>query len=240
MIGEISIEEKFHLVKERIRLSAQACGRAPDSVRLVVVTKSQPLDAVRRVVSAGARILGENYVEEAVEKMAALSGDHDLEWHMIGHVQSRKARKVCEHFTCVHSLDSYKLAQRLDRFGGEIGYALPALLECNLSGEESKFGWPASSEKEWPQLLAQVVELMALPNLKICGLMTIPPFSENPENSRPYFKRLRQLQIFLQAHLPHVDLKELSMGMSADYEVAIQEGATLVRIGTAIMGPRPA
>jgi pyridoxal phosphate enzyme (YggS family) len=238
MIGESSIEENYNLVMERIQVAAQACGRSPSSIQLVVVTKGHPVPAVRRVLSAGARILGENYFDEAVGKMQALSSVGELEWHMIGHVQSRKARQVSEHFACVHSLDSYRLAERLDRFAGEKRLSLPVLMECNVSGEESKYGWPAWDEADWPDLLAPVADVLALPHLKIRGLMTMPPFSEDMKHSRPYFIHLRRLQAFLKTNFPYADWDELSMGMSADFEVAIQEGATFVRVGTAIMGPR--
>jgi pyridoxal phosphate enzyme (YggS family) len=158
---------------------------------------------------------------------------------MIGHVQSRKAQLVASSFAWVHSLDSLKLARRLDRFAGEVNRRLPALLECNVSGEETKFGWPAWDEARWPELVPSIGELAELPNLELCGLMTMAPFFDSPEQARPYFARLKRLQSYLQAVIPETTLPELSMGMSGDYEAAIQEGATIVRIGTAIMGRRP-
>ena len=233
------IQDNLHRVRERIAQAARAAGRDPDGVRLVVVTKGHPFEAVQQAIAAGAELLGENYVEEGVGKQQACGGAAPVQWHMIGHVQSRKARLVCEHFDCLHSLDSLKLARRLDSFAGELGRRLPVLLECNVSGEATKFGWNAWQSDTWPELLPALAEVTALPNLSVCGLMTMAPFLEAPEQARPYFRRLRCLQEFLASRLTQVDWVELSMGMSGDFEAAIQEGATLVRIGTAIMGPRP-
>ena len=231
------IEANYQQVLERIVSATARAGRAPESARLVVVTKGQPLVAVQRVVSAGARCLGENYVDEAINKIVSLGG-LGIEWRMIGHVQSRKAREVAGSFTWCDSLDSVKLAVRLDRFAGELGRVLPVLLECNVSGEESKYGWPAWDEACWPALAAELGAVLALPNLQIRGLMTMPPFFDDPERARPFFRRLRSLAAYLSQRFPNGDWCELSMGMSGDFEAAIQEGATLVRIGTAIMGPR--
>lgn len=232
------IQENLARVLERITGAARAVGRDPDGVHLVVVTKGHMIEAVQEVIAAGAVRLGENYVEEGVAKQRACSDATHLQWHMIGHVQSRKAQPVCEHFDWLQSLDSLKLARRLDRFAGELEHRLPVLLECNVSGEATKFGWPAWQEETWPGLLPTLEELVALPWLEIRGLMTIAPYLQAPEQARPYFMRLRRLQEFLGHRLGSVDWSELSMGMSGDFEAAIQEGATLVRIGTAIMGPR--
>jgi pyridoxal phosphate enzyme (YggS family) len=231
------IEENYRLIVERIAKAAHMAGREPGSVKLVVVTKSQPLEAVARVVAAGALCLGENYLEEALEKIEALAGK-GVEWRMIGHVQSRKAREVAENFAWCDAVDSLKLAVRLDRFAGEAGRTLAVLLECNVSGEESKFGYPAWDETHWPDLVGEFSQVAALPNLQVRGLMTMPPFFDEPERVRPFFRRLARLQAFLSQRLPQASWQELSMGMSGDFEAAIQEGATLVRIGTAIMGPR--
>jgi PLP dependent protein len=231
------IEQNYQAVVERIATAERLSGRAPGSVKLVVVTKGQPLEAVQRVVAAGARCLGENYIEEALEKIEALAGK-GIEWRMIGHVQRRKAQEVAEHFAWCDALDSLKLAVRLDRFAGEAGRKLAVLLECNVSGEESKFGFPAWDETRWPELLGEFAQAAALPNLSVQGLMTMPPFFDEPDRVRPFFQRLVRLQSFLSDRLPQARWHELSMGMSGDFETAIQEGATLVRIGTAIMGPR--
>jgi pyridoxal phosphate enzyme (YggS family) len=158
---------------------------------------------------------------------------------MIGHIQSRKAKAVCQSFDYTHSLDSLKLANRLDRFAAEEGRSLPVLLECNVSGEESKTGWPAWQEAEWGNLAEALAPLFDLTHLQMHGLMTMPPFFEDAERARPYFQRLRRLRDFLAERYPGADWSELSMGMSADFQVAVEEGATLVRVGTAIVGPRP-
>jgi PLP dependent protein len=233
------IAANFARVLERIAASASKAGRPVDPIRLVVVTKGHPVEAVQAAIASGAQDLGENYVEEALPKMEALSGPEGVRWHMVGHVQSRKARAVSERFDWVHSLDSLKLAARLDRFAGESGRRLPVLLECNVSGEESKFGWKAYPEVSWGELAEAIGPLLELQNLEVRGLMTMAPFSPDSETARPYFKRLRRLQSRLADEFPSVTWDELSMGMSADFEIAIQEGATMVRVGTAVLGERP-
>lgn len=233
-----SIRERYLQTLDQIAGAAQHAGRSPESVKLVVVTKSQPVDVVRAVIEAGARILGENYPEESVKKLQLLGNFSAVEWHMIGHVQSRKAQLVAGNFNLLHSLDSLKLAARLDRFCGEAGQTLPVLLEFNVGGEESKSGWDASDEARWPSLLAEVDGVVALPNLRVRGLMTMPPLGETEEFSRPFFQKLRKLSEYLSVQFPRVDFSELSMGTSSDYLTAIQEGATFVRVGTAIVGPR--
>jgi hypothetical protein len=232
------IKENYRQVVASIIQIAESVDRNPEDIRLVVVTKGQPLERVLAVVQAGAHSLGENYVEEALEKMSTLERQEDLEWHMIGHIQSRKSRAVCENFHWVHSVDSVKIARRLNQHAAERGRRLSVLLECNVSGEARKFGWQAWDESRWSNLGDEISPLLELEHLEIKGLMTIPPFSVEPEDSRPYFLRLRRLRDFLVSWYPQLDLRELSMGMSADYQIAIQEGATMVRIGTAILGER--
>jgi pyridoxal phosphate enzyme (YggS family) len=158
---------------------------------------------------------------------------------MIGHVQSRKAKAVSQNFDWVQTVDSLKLARRLNRFAAESSRKLPVLLECNVSGEESKFGWAAWDELEWEQLVEEISPLRDLENLVLKGLMTMAPFFDEPEKARPYFQRLCKLRDFLAGRFPKQEWDQLSMGMSGDYEIAVEEGATLVRIGTAIMGTRP-
>lgn len=233
------IRERYQDTLERIAAVARASGRDPESVRLVVVTKAQPLEVVQAAVKAGAHLLGENYPEESVSKMLAVAPESGVEWHMIGHVQSRKARLVIEHFDLLQSLDSLKLAERLNRMAMEAGRVLPVMLEINVGGEESKYGWPAVHEKDWPALYPVIETILGLKNLQIRGLMTMPPLETDPEDARVYFRTLRLLRDHLAARYPRADWRELSMGTSADYEVAVQEGATLVRIGTAIVGSRP-
>jgi pyridoxal phosphate enzyme (YggS family) len=234
------IRERYQRTLERIAAASRASGRASESVRLVVVTKAQPLEVVQAAVQAGARILGENYPEESINKILSLGIESGVEWHMIGHVQSRKARLVVEHFALLHSLDSLKLAERLNRMAVDAGRLLPVLLEFNVGGEESKYGWSAAREAGWPAFLPEVEEILGLSNLRVRGLMTMPPLETDPADARIYFQTLRRLRDQLASRYPQADWCELSMGTSADYEVAVQEGATLVRIGTAILGSRPA
>jgi len=231
------IQVRYNQVIDRISQAAKSAGRDPDDVRLLVVTKGQSIETVQGVVAAGARYLGENYVEDALEKIEALS-DHDIEWHMIGHVQSRKARQVCQYFSYMHSLDRAKIARRMDRFAGETGKIFPVLIECNLSGESTKFGYSLWEDDLWLEFVGDITALLEYCNLEIRGLMTMPPYHPDPEHSRPYFQKLRRLRDFLSKHIPEVDWSELSMGMSNDYVVAVQEGATIVRVGTAIVGSR--
>ena len=232
-----SIRERYLHTLERIAAAEQRAGRAPGSTRLVVVTKSQPVETVRAALEAGVKILGENYPEETAAKIAAI-GAADVEWHMIGHVQSRKADLIPANFALLHSLDSLKLATRLDRFAAQAGRKLSVLLEFNVSGEESKFGWQATLESTWPKILPEIDMVLKLDYLTVRGLMTMPPLFEDPERTRPYFQKLRRLRDFLAQNFPAADWSELSMGTSADFEAAVEEGATLVRVGTAIVGPR--
>jgi PLP dependent protein len=234
------IRERYLRVTEQIEQAARSAGRAPDAVRLVLVTKMHPLETVRAAVEAGARDLGENYPEEALEKIQAFGNVDALRWHMIGHAQSRKAELVARHFDMLHSLDSLKLATRLDRFAGEANHRLPVLLEFNVSAETSKFGYPAWDQSQWDALRPELEQLVSLPNLEIRGLMTMPPFSAQAEASRPFFRRMRALQEYLDKRFPQAAWKELSMGTSVDFTVAVEEGATLVRVGTAILGSRQA
>ena len=171
-------------------------------------------------------------------KLQSLREFSAVEWHMIGHVQSRKAQLVAENFNLLHSLDSLKLATRLDRFCSEAKRVLPVLLEFNVGEEDSKSGWSAWNDEIWPALLVEISSVLALPNLKVRGLMAMPPLGETAEFSRVFFKRLKRLQEYLSLQLPQANFTELSMGTSGDYEVAVQEGATLVRVGTAIVGAR--
>ena len=235
---KLSITDNLNWIADRIQTAAITVGRKEDQIRLVVVTKGHPLEIVQQAVEAGVRDIGENYVEESIPKINALLNFNDLEWHMIGHIQSRKVRKVVENFNWIQSVDSRRLAVRLDRFAGELGKQVPVLLECNVSGEESKFGFTAWNELEWSELAEEVDSILELRNLKVEGLMTMPPFFADPIQARPFFIRLRKLRDYLSSQFPTYYWHELSMGMSADFEIAIQEGATIVRIGTAILGPR--
>ncbi len=235
-----SIRERYLKVLDRIAKAARRAGRKPETIRVVVVTKTQPVEIVQAAIEAGARLIGENYAEEGAEKIEALYlQESGIEWHMVGHIQSRKASLVAQHFSFVHSLDSLRLAQRLDRAAGEARRVLPVLLEVNVSGEESKYGLAGWDSQRWGDLVPIAEAVAALPNLRLQGMMTMPPLDPDPEAARPYFRKLHSLLGFLKRKVARIEWEELSMGTSADYEVAVEEGATLVRIGQAILGPRP-
>lgn len=233
-----SIRENYQYTLDKIATAARKSGRSPEDIKLVVVTKSQPVEVVQAAIEAGARTLGENYPEEGVTKIQSLPNQSGVEWHMIGHVQSRKARLVAEHFELLHSLDSLKLAQRLDRFAAENNRILPVLLEFNVGGEATKSGWEASNKAQWDKLLPDIQSVLDLSHLSIRGLMTMPPLGTDPEDSRRFFQHLRLLRDHLASLYAEATWKQLSMGTSADYTVAVEEGATLVRVGTAIVGVR--
>ena len=231
-----TIRENYQRVLDQIADAARRSNRQPEEIRLVVVTKTQPLEVVQAAIEAGIRLFGENFAEEGVTKIQSLPAQTGVEWHMIGHVQSRKAQLVADHYALLHSLDSLKLARRLDRFS--TARKLPVLLEFNVGGEESKSGWDASDETRWEQYLPEIAQLLELPNLRVQGLMTMPPLGIDPQESRRFFQRLRRLRDHLVERWPEMDWRELSMGTSTDFEVAVEEGATLVRVGTAIVGAR--
>jgi hypothetical protein len=228
----MQIEERITRVRERIAAACQRAGRRPDDVKLVTVTKTVPSDRIRLAYESGLRDFGENRVQEAAAKRPALS-DLTVTWHLIGHLQTNKAKRARELFQWVHSVDSFHLAQKLDQAAVSSGERLPVLLEVNLGGEAAKSG---AHEDEVVQLAEQVG---TLGTLELCGLMTIPPFFEDAEQTRPFFRRLRELARTIDARgFPGVSMQQLSMGMSHDFEVAIEEGATVVRVGTAIFGAR--
>jgi pyridoxal phosphate enzyme (YggS family) len=232
-------------VQERITQAALRVGRDPAEVTLVAVAKTFPAQAVVAAYQSGLLHFGENRVEEAVTKIpavhAAIPGPSPT-WHMVGHVQSRKARAVVAHFDCVHSVDRLKVARRLSRFAREAGRTLPVLLECNVSGEEAKFGFDLPGwqrdEARRKAFFAAVEQILALPALAVQGLMTMAPLVADPETVRPVFASLRGLLDALRDRFPAQDWRHLSMGMTDDFEVAIEEGATMVRIGRAVFGPR--
>ena len=232
------IRQNYNQIVERMNNVALTAGRDPDEILLVVVTKTHSVEVIKYLIDDGATNFGENYVEEAIPKIHSLNDNLSLRWHMIGHVQSRKAKDVCENFDYVHSVDSVKIAERLNRFALLFEKSLPVWLEFNISGEQSKSGWDISHTDDWQSALTDIEKITHLSNINILGLMTIPPFSDNEENSRPFYRKLKKFQEFLGNHLPSLGLLGLSMGMSSDFEVAIQEGSTCVRIGQAILGPR--
>jgi pyridoxal phosphate enzyme (YggS family) len=234
-IGIEQIGTNLAGVRTRIAAAAARVGRDGSGIQLVVVTKGHPAKIVRRAYAAGVRVFGENRVQEALAKQAQLADLQDASWHMIGHIQSRKAKNVIPNFAMVHSIDRPKIANMLDRFAAEHNVRLPVLLECNVSGEEAKFGWPLSERGSWQSRLAQLRAIAELPHLDVRGLMTMAPWLPEQDVVRAVFRRLRELSCFLEDNIPGY-WQELSMGMTDDYEVAVEEGATIVRIGRAILG----
>jgi hypothetical protein len=226
------ISENFIQVKRRIVDAAKRVGRDPTSVRLLAVTKEQSDVTVAKGVKAGMILLGENKVQEASDKIEIL-GRNGLEWHFIGRLQKNKVKFIFNLFDLIHSVDSLPLAKAIHKKAQKAGCCMPILLQINISGEKSKLGIdPLDLPKE-------IQKFSKLEGVKISGLMTIPPYAQNPENSRPYYARLRELRdACSELGIPGMELGELSMGMSNDYEVAIEEGATLVRVGTGLFGPR--
>jgi PLP dependent protein len=233
-----SIKRNLDAVQERITLAAERTHRDPQEIKLVAVTKLMPLETIKAGIQAGLRCFGENYPEQAAEKIASLETEVEVEWHMIGHIQSRKTETVCRHFDMVHSVDRMKIARYLDRYSREASRIMPILMEVNLSGEASKYGWEASDENRWPELIQEFKQISSMENIQVKGFMSMPPLFEDPERSRPIYQRLRRLRAYLREEIPNTDWDELSIGTSFDFEVAVEEGATLVRIGTEIFGER--
>ncbi|MFW5714684.1 MAG: YggS family pyridoxal phosphate-dependent enzyme, partial [Brevefilum sp.] len=224
------IKQNVAAVRERITRAAKKVHRDPQDVKLVAVTKLMPVDTIKAGIEAGLRSFGENYPEQAAKKIESLGLEIDVEWHMIGHIQSRKTDTVCQYFDMVHSVDRMKIARYLDRYARQRSRIMPVLIEVNLSGEESKYGWEASDEKRWPELATDFKKIAALENITVHGLMSMPPLFDDPERTRPIYQRLNRLQQFLQDEIPEADWGELSIGTSFDFEVAVEEGATLVRV----------
>jgi pyridoxal phosphate enzyme (YggS family) len=225
------IAENLVEVRERISRAIQKSGREPDSVRLITVSKQISVDRIEEARAAGAVVFGENKIQEAIPKIEQM-GAEGIFWHFIGHLQKNKIKFLDERFDLIHSVDSFELAEKIAKHYHSENRVQRILLQVNVSGEAAKFGMePKVLEK-------QMAEFFQLQGIQVEGLMTIPPFDSDPENSRRHFSRLRELreQYEKQNGLP---LNQLSMGMSNDFEVAIEEGATLVRVGTAIFGPRP-
>jgi len=228
----LKLKQRLEQIRQRIRQAAESCNRNADSVRLVAVSKTIAADIVREAIEAGVTILGENYVQEARDKFKALI-QYPVSWHFIGHLQSNKAKYAVRLFDLIHSVDSLKLARELDKQAAKVDKIQQILVQVNISAEDTKSG---ISTDEAPRLIAEINQLK---NLAVKGLMTMPPYFYQPDKVQPFFAALRNLrdQIWEQS-LPNVSLDELSMGMTGDFEVAIKEGATLVRIGTAIFGER--
>src|SRR5438874_4622516 len=224
-----SVAENLERVREQIARAAAKVGRVGGEIELVAVTKTHPAEKVREAIQAGQRLFGESRVQEARAKIPELPSA--IRWHFVGHLQKNKIRHALPLFEMIHSVDSLALAQEMNRIAEEEGMRPRVLLEINVAGEGSKFGFAPDKLRE------QMEALLALPRLSVLGLMTIPPLGEEPEASRKYFVQLRELRDRLQTEF-RVDLAQLSMGMTQDYAVAVEEGATLVRVGTAIFGER--
>ena len=230
------IADNISAIRERMARAAAKVGRNPDSIALMGVSKTVEPERIKEAYAAGIRVFGENRVQEFGEKSAALAGLKDAEWHLIGHLQSNKSNKAVELFHAIDSVDSLRLAERLNQDAAQSGKKLPVLIEIKVGEEESKAGIPLDS----PELDTLLLAALQLQNLQIHGLMTVPPFTEDPEGARPYFRLLRDLRDTLALRkLPGIHMDVLSMGMSHDFEVAIEEGSTCVRVGTAIFGGRP-
>ena len=226
------LKKRLNNVKERIKKAAINCGRKPDTVHLVAVSKTMPENIVREAITAGVNILGENYIQEARDKINALSSC-PVSWHFIGHLQSNKAKYAVKLFDMIHTVDSLKLAHELNKQAKKINKIQKILIQVNISMESTKSG----VHEEDAQKLIKEISLFE--NLSIKGLMTMPPFFNNPEKARPYFSALRDLRDKIRNKaIKNINMQELSMGMTGDFEVAIKEGATFVRIGTAIFGER--
>ena len=226
----MNLADNLEKVQQRIRAACDRAGRGPDSVTLLAVTKGQPPEIVNAAAAVGLALFGENKVQEAKAKIPLCPGN--LHWHFIGHLQSNKCRDVVELFKMIQSVDSLPLAREINKRAELAARTMPVLLEVNVAGEASKFGYRPE------QLLVELEDLNALPRIEIHGLMAVPPWSAEAEKLRPHFRRLRELKEHAEAALG-APLPHLSMGMSGDFEIAIEEGATMVRIGTDLFGPRP-
>ncbi len=241
----MSIANNIEQVQERITRACARSGRNASDVTLVAVSKTFSAETVVEAYKLGLRNFGENRVEEAAEKIPTVRQQisnepsaSDLRWHLVGHLQSRKVREAAMLFDIIHSVDSARLAAKLDRLCVDAGRVMPILLECNVSGEPSKYGFAAAGEGRG-ELLGAVESIVAMPGLRVEGLMTVAPIVSDPEEARPVLRALRALRDELAARFPQASWRRLSMGMTDDFEIAVEEGATLVRIGRAIFGERP-
>jgi hypothetical protein len=227
-----TVADNLSAVQERIAKAAARAGRDPARITLVAVTKTVPVERIREAIDAGQRVFGENRVQEAQDKVEALG--RDVHWHLIGHLQRNKVKFVCDLFDLIHSVDSLSLAQDINARAAQHGIVVPILMQVNIGDETTKSGVAAA------ETVALVQQVAALPHVAVRGLMCVPPAVEIAEHARPYFVELRSLaEQIMHERIPTVAMAELSMGMSHDFEVAIEEGATMVRVGSAIFGPRP-
>jgi pyridoxal phosphate enzyme (YggS family) len=234
----LGIRENLDRVQERIQVSAARVGRDPRDIELVAITKGHSVNAIQALLETGQRLIGENRVGEALKKQRDLGPVEGLAWDMVGHIQSRKARDVIGRFDRVHSIDRMKIAKALARLAGESSLEVPVLIECNVSGEDSKYGFAMEEEEDWQGKLDQIREICELEGLDVQGLMTMAPWTEDPSILRATFSKLRKLKEYLLAHIDSFEGTELSMGMTDDFEIAIEEGSTIVRLGRAILGER--
>ncbi|MBI5579394.1 MAG: YggS family pyridoxal phosphate-dependent enzyme [Deltaproteobacteria bacterium] len=227
-----AIASRLEDVRRRIQRVAEACGRRPSDIRLVAVSKTCPADSIRAAAAAGVTDIGENYIQEAREKYGALT-DVPVKWHFIGHLQTNKAKYAVRMFDLIHTVDSIHLAAELDRCARRLDKVQAVLIQVNIAGEKTKSGIAPE------EALALVREVASLESVRVQGLMTMPPYFNEPETVRPFFAALRRLRDEIRAEgPPNIGMEHLSMGMTGDFEAAIAEGATLVRIGTAIFGER--
>ena len=241
MRGQIDIAANLAQVEQRMTDACQRAERERQEVTMVAVTKTRSVSEIVTAYRCGLRHFGENRVEEADSKVPKLRqdfADDPATWHMIGHVQSRKAKRAVALSDIIHSVDSLRLATRVDRFAAEMGKLMPILVEVNVSGEVSKEGYSAWDRATREEFVEQMGALASLSHLDVRGLMTMAPIVQDPEEARPVFQRLREARGMLVERWPFASWSELSMGMTDDFEVAIEEGATLVRVGRAIFGPR--
>jgi pyridoxal phosphate enzyme (YggS family) len=230
----MSIAQNLALVRERIAAAARRAGRQPEDIALMAVSKTFPAERIREAYDSGLRLFGENRVQEFAGKTDVLRDLRSAEWHLIGHLQTNKAAKAVELFAAVDSVDSLRLAEKLNASAQQLKKKLKVLIEINVGGEAAKRG-VAPESRELEELLSAAPELE---HLEFRGLMTIPPFTDDPQEARPYFRKLRDLRNQIARRLSGFNMRELSMGMSHDFEVAIEEGSTCVRVGTAIFGER--
>ncbi len=232
-----NLQTNLEQVKNKVSKKAREIGRDASEINLVVVTKEKPALVVKQVFELGLERIGESYLQEAEFKMDLLE-DFPIEWHMIGYIQTGKERQIARRFDVIHSIDRVDVAEKINQEAGKLDKIIPIFLEINVSGEETKHGFQGWKEGQWDGLRQGFEKIFQFEFLKVQGLMTMAPYADQPEKARPYFQKLRNLRDYLQSRYPAQHLEELSMGMSGDYLVAVEEGATYLRIGSAIVGSR--
>lgn len=233
------LQRNWDHILQQVEAAMDTSGRKPGEVKIIAVTKKQQAAVIEEALTCGIQVFGENYPQEAREKIALVKSlGLSAEWHMIGHLQSRKAKIVADDFACVHSIDSVHAAAALEKELTARARTLPCLLEFNLTGEESKSGFPGWNSEQMEHSFQEIELLKTYSSVDIVGLMTMPPLTTNPEESRPVYQKLVQLREKIQKRFPNYSWNELSMGTSFDYRIAVEEGATMVRIGQALFGER--